>query len=279
MVGRRGPAQMACTAKELREILGVKDLQVHINEPDLVISSAEEEELKSSRIHRRVYDLLCKSATSHQQRDLVARRELNFKFFRKPHRFLPSEDPLRVGGVCLEKTCLKENGLSGKQVAVGTGEFEELSCGLVLKSIGYKSLPVNGLPFDDYKGVVPNVKGRVLSSNQEEQANLEKGLYVVGWLKRGPTGIIGTNLYCAEETVANIVEDLNNGFIASASSSRKPGRKCLLQILESKKVKYVTFSGWEKIDAKEKFEGQLRNKPREKLTTWDELLKVAHHER
>ncbi|XP_042456757.1 NADPH:adrenodoxin oxidoreductase, mitochondrial-like isoform X1 [Zingiber officinale] len=277
LVGRRGPAQMACTAKELREILGVKDLRVHIDEPDLVISPAEEEELKSSRIHRRVYDLLCKSATSHQQRDLVAQRELNFKFFRKPFRFLPSEDPLRVGGVCLEKTCLKENGLSGKQVAVGTGEFEELGCGLVLKSIGYKSLPVNGLPFDDYKGVVPNVKGRVLSGNQEEQANLEKGLYVVGWLKRGPTGIIGTNLYCAEETVASILEDLNNGLIASATTP-KPGRKCLLQVLESKNVKYVTFSGWEKIDAKEKFEGELRNKPREKLTAWDELLKVAHHE-
>ncbi|WOL02191.1 NADPH:adrenodoxin oxidoreductase, mitochondrial isoform X2 [Canna indica] len=275
LVGRRGPAQAACTAKELREILGMKDVQIHINEADLVLSPADEEELKTSRIQRRVYDLLCKSATSHQQLDSAGQRELHFIFFRKPDRFLPLEDNLRVGGVRLEKTCLKENGLSGKQVAIGTGQFEDISCGLALKSIGYKSLPVDGLPFDKYRGVVPNVKGRVVSSNQTQQAEMEQGLYVVGWLKRGPTGIVATNLYCAEETVASILDDLDNGLIVPASGSSKPGRQGLLQVLENKNVRFVPYSGWEKIDSKEKFEGQLRNKPREKLTTWDELLRVA----
>ncbi|XP_065043316.1 NADPH:adrenodoxin oxidoreductase, mitochondrial-like isoform X4 [Musa acuminata AAA Group] len=234
------------------------------------------EELKASRIQRRVYDLLCKSATSHQGHDFAGQRELHFIFFRKPDKFLPSEDQSRVGGVRLEKTCLKANGLSGKQVAIGTGQFEDLNCGLVLKSIGYKSVPVDGLPFDKYRaGVVPNVRGRVLSSDQPENVNIEQGLYVVGWLKRGPTGIVATNLYCAEETVASILEDIDNGLIASPSGSPKPGRQGLLQALEDKNVRFVPFGGWEKIDSKEKLEGQLRNKPREKLTTWDELLKAA----
>ncbi|CAL9119354.1 unnamed protein product, partial [Musa textilis] len=275
LVGRRGPAQAACTAKELREILGMKNLQVHIQAADLVISPADEEELKASRIQRRVYDLLCKSATSHQGHDFAGQQELHFIFFRKPDKFLPSEDQSRVEGVRLEKTCLKANGLSRKQVAIGTGQFEDLDCGLVLKSIGYKSVPVDGLPFDKYRGVVPNLKGRVLSGDQPENVNIEQGLYVVGWLKRGPTGIVATNLYCAEETVTSILEDINEGLIALPSGSPKPGRQGLLQVLEDKNARFVPFRGWEKIDSEEKLEGQLRNKPREKLTTWDELLKVA----
>ncbi|WOL10705.1 NADPH:adrenodoxin oxidoreductase, mitochondrial isoform X3 [Canna indica] len=125
----------------------------------IVCAGMKDEELKTSKIQRRVYDLLCKSATFHQQLDSAGQRELHFIFFKKPDRFLPSEDNLRVGSVHIEKTCLK--------------------------------------------GVVPNVKGRVVSSNQKQQAEMEQGLYVVGWLKRGPTGIVATNLYCAEETVTS----------------------------------------------------------------------------
>ncbi|XP_008783243.2 NADPH:adrenodoxin oxidoreductase, mitochondrial isoform X1 [Phoenix dactylifera] len=272
LVGRRGPVQAACTAKELREILGVKDLHIHIQKADLATSPADEEELKKSRIQRRVYELLSKAATSHQQHDIVGQRELHFMFFRKPDRFLPSESGDTVSRVRLEKTCLKENGASGKQVAVGTGQFEDLKCGLVLKSIGYKSVPVDGLPFDEYRGVVPNMKGRVLSWDQAGHAIVEQGLYVAGWLKRGPTGIIATNLYCAEETVASILEDFKNGLLTPASGSPKPGRRGLLQALEHKNVRFVPFSGWEKIDSKERMEGKLRNKPRKKITTWEELL-------
>eukprot|EP00262_Sarcandra_glabra_P006228 TRINITY_DN18350_c0_g1_i1.p1 TRINITY_DN18350_c0_g1~~TRINITY_DN18350_c0_g1_i1.p1 ORF type:complete len:184 (-),score=33.23 TRINITY_DN18350_c0_g1_i1:267-818(-) len=182
---------------------------------------------------------------------------------------------MNVSGVRFEKTYLKENGGSGKQSAIGTGQFENLECGLVLKSIGYKSLSVNRLPFDDHKGVVPNIRGRVLS-DVSDHAIPEKGLYVVGWLKRGPTGIIATNLYCAEETVESISEDLEQGVLTSSLCLPKPGREGLLQALDDKSIRHVPFSGWEKIDTKERSEGCLRNKPREKLTTWEELLKVAN---
>ncbi|KAF0933706.1 hypothetical protein E2562_019189 [Oryza meyeriana var. granulata] len=274
LVGRRGPVQAACTAKELREILGLKNVRVFIKEADLVTSPADEEEIRNSRIQRRVYELLSKAAIEHKGNNNNDQKELHFVFFRRPTRFLPSEDGLTVGAVQLEKTCLKDDGVGGKQVAVGAGEFEDLKCGLVLKSIGYKSLPVEGLPFDKYRGVIPNLKGRVLSS-ESESATVEPGLYVVGWLKRGPTGIVATNLHCAEETVASILEDGKKGWFMG-SDPKKQGRRGLLEILEQKNIRFVPFDGWEKIDSKEKVAGELKNKPREKITTWNELLMAAN---
>ncbi|CAN6456560.1 unnamed protein product [Victoria cruziana] len=150
LIGRRGPAQVACTAKELREILGIKNLHVRIQEADLKLSHLDEEELKNSRIQKRVYELLCRGA-SQQQRYTTCQRELHFVFFRKPDRFLQSDSESRVSGVRLEKTALKESG-TGKQFAFGTGQFVDLQAGLVLKSIGYKSLPIDGLPFDGNRG-------------------------------------------------------------------------------------------------------------------------------
>lgn len=277
LVGRRGPVQVACTAKELREILGLKDLYIHINDADLIKVPGDEELLKNNRIQRRVYELLSRAATSGTSAPSPGQRELHFIFFRKPDRFLESDEkPGHVAGVQFEKTILKEHLESGKQIAVGTGQFEKLESGMVLKSIGYKSVPVDGLSFDHDKGIVPNVGGRVLSHVTGNQSLIEKGLYVCGWLKRGPTGIIGTNLYCAEETLSSISEDLESGKLkCTCSTHQKPGREGLLQLLDSRNVRVVPFGGWAKIDNEEKRRGMLKNKPREKLTTWDELLKIA----
>ncbi|KAG7018884.1 NADPH:adrenodoxin oxidoreductase, mitochondrial [Cucurbita argyrosperma subsp. argyrosperma] len=250
LVGRRGPVQAACTAKELREVLGIKNLHIHIHEADLVKSPTDE---------RRVYELLAKAAASGPPHSGAGRRELHFVFFRKPEKFLSSVDKKgHVGGSS-----------PGKQIARGTGEFEDLECQMVLKSIGYKSVPVDGLPFD-------HLKGRVVSNMSGDSIQPEEGLYVCGWLKRGPTGIIATNLYCAEETVASICEDLDKRASSpSFSSSPKPGREGLIRALDDQNVRVIPFSAWEKIDSAETRLGSLKNKPREKLTTWEELLKVA----
>ncbi|CAI0628785.1 unnamed protein product [Linum tenue] len=275
LVGRRGPAQAACTAKELREILGTKKVQIHIKEEDLHKSPEDEEELKNSRIRKRVYELLSKAATTGPSLPSSGQRELHFVFFRKPDSFSESaEYPGHVSGVHLEKTGLKGVG-SGKQIAVGSGQFEDIECGMVLKSVGYKSVPVPSLPFDHKNGVVPNAGGRVISDTSGDPELIEQGLYVCGWLKRGPTGIIGTNLHCAEETVASILHDLEHGLIASPSTSTKPGREGLLQLLDDRNVRAVPFSGWEKIDCEERKLGSLKGKPRVKLGSWEDLLKVA----
>ncbi|KAK1365372.1 hypothetical protein POM88_040933 [Heracleum sosnowskyi] len=276
LVGRRGPVQAACTAKELREILGIKDLYIHIRNVDLLTTSSDEEEMKSSRIRRRVYELLSKAASSETSGPSPGQRELHFVFFRKPDKFVESDEKSgHVAGVQLEKTVLREDEGTGIQTAVGTGQFDELSCGLVLKSIGYKSVPVDGLPFDHHKGIVPNAMGRVLSDNAEDTIQFERGLYVSGWLKRGPTGIVATNLYCAEETVASITEDVKKGDIISTNTLARPGKNGLLHVLDNRNVKVVPFSSWEKIDNEEKRLGSLVGKPREKLRSWNELLRVA----
>ncbi|XP_057421030.1 NADPH:adrenodoxin oxidoreductase, mitochondrial [Lotus japonicus] len=274
LVGRRGPSQAACTAKELREVLGIHNLNIFIQESDLHLTPSDEEELKSSRIQRRVYELLSKAATSRPKQAGLNQRELHFVFFRKPDSFQESEERAgHVSGVHFEKTVLKGAG-PGKQIAIGTGEFEDTKCGMALKSIGYKSVPVDGLPFDHRKGIVPNDRGRVLSDTLDPTA-LEEGLYVCGWLKRGPTGIIATNLYCAEETVSSISEDIERGLLISSMSSPKPGRDGLLQLLHDRNVRVVSFGDWEKIDSEERRLGSSRNKPREKLATWNELLKAT----
>jgi len=107
LVGRRGPVQAACTAKELREILGLKNVRVCIKEADLATSPADEEEMRSSRIQRRVYELLSKAASAHRDNNRNDQKELHFVFFRRPTRFIPSENGSTVGAVELEKTALK----------------------------------------------------------------------------------------------------------------------------------------------------------------------------
>ncbi|KAK6152066.1 hypothetical protein DH2020_014701 [Rehmannia glutinosa] len=257
LVGRRGPVQAACTAKELREILGIKDLGIHIQQADLVTTTADE----NNRIRRRVYELLSKAVTP-AHAPVSGQRELHFVFFRKPDRFIESDDRSgHLGGVRLEKTTLKGDNELVKQVAVA------------LKSIGYKSVAIDGLPFDNDKGIVPNHGGRVLADASQDHTQYETGLYVCGWLKRGPTGIIATNLYCAEETLACVSDDIHKGVLTS--NSPKPGREGLLHLLNSRNTRVVSFDGWEKIDLEERRRGNLKNKPREKLTTWEELLKVA----
>ncbi|CAM8994768.1 unnamed protein product [Rhodiola kirilowii] len=276
LVGRRGPVQAACTAKELREVLGIKNLHVNIQKDDLCVTPTDEVEMKNSRIHRRIFELLSKAALSGTSSHAPGQQELHFVFFRKPDSFLDSDDKKgHVTSLKFEKTMLNQSDGPGRQVAVGTGEYDHINTGMVLKSIGYKSVPVDGLPFDHRKGIVPNVKGRVLGNNQDGSQHPQPGLYVCGWLKRGPTGIIGTNLYCAEETVASISEDLEQGSLSSSLKLPKPGREGLSQLLDSRNVRIVPFSGWEKIDAEERRLGSLKNKPREKLASWEELLKAG----
>ncbi|KAI5084724.1 hypothetical protein GOP47_0000893 [Adiantum capillus-veneris] len=275
LVGRRGPAQIACTAKELRELLGLKGVDVSIQQSDLVITSQDEEEMKASRIHRRVYDLLCKAAQPKASVPLIgSKKELRFIFFRQPVRFLASEDGQGVAGVQLEKTVLQMDAGSGQQRAIGTGVVENLSTGLVLKSVGYKSLPLEGLNFDSKKGIVPNVGGRVLKAPiSDTDPKFEPGLYVAGWLKRGPTGIIGTNLVCAEEVVISISEDFKSGLFSSHPSHT--GNVGLQELLMQRGIRFVSFANWQEINALEIEEGAKKGKPREKLISLPEALKAA----
>eukprot|EP00249_Psilotum_nudum_P006320 c19634_g1_i2 orf=824-1510(+) len=228
--------------------------------------------MNASRVHKRVYELFCKASHSRPSTAMMG-HELHFKFFRQPIMFLCSSDEQRVAGVRLEKTSLEGQKGKGQQHAVGTGIFEDLECGLVLKSIGYKSKPLDGLAFDCEKGIIPNFQGRVLA---RDDTSVECGLYVVGWLKRGPSGIIGTNLVCAEEVVQSIVEDNEAGLLPMGGSHA--GNVCLQELLRKREINFISFKDWLKINAEEIARGSYKGKPREKITSLEEMLKIVREQ-
>jgi ferredoxin--NADP+ reductase len=139
----------------------------------------------------------------------------------------------------------------------------------VLRSIGYRGVPLPGVPFDARRAVVPNDGGRVL---EEPGGAARPGEYVTGWIKRGPTGVIGTNKKDANETVAKLLEDLEGGRLADPPA---PGREAIDALLADRGAEVVTQQGWEAIDAHERERGEPDSRPRAKLPTFEELLERA----
>ncbi|GBG65212.1 hypothetical protein CBR_g50003 [Chara braunii] len=274
LVGRRGPAQAACTAKELREVLGLRSIRVLVKLSDTSLTEVDQEELKNSRSRRRVHELFVK-AGNESGNAADTDRQINFTFFRAPKEILGKqiEGGHCADGLRLERTMLQGGGGGKPQRAVGTGEMEDLPCGLVLRSIGYKSLPLPGLPFDNARGIVPNKEGRIIGEGEEGSDKYERGMYVVGWVKRGPTGIIGTNLVCADQTVASIAEDEKQGLLPSTESNK--GTIGLMQLLSHRQTQVVDFEGWNKIAREEVRRGALKGKPREKILSIEEMLKLS----
>ena len=167
----------------------------------------------------------------------------------------------------MEKVVLEKNQLVGEpghQKAQGTGQKEEMDCGLFFRSVGYHGVPMPGVPFDEERGTMPNREGRVMKGE-----TVVPGLYAVGWIKRGPTGVIGTNKPDSDETVKRIFEDM-----PALPPCPQPDTRCLLELLKKKNVRAVSFPDWKKIDAAEINRGKANGKPREKFVTVPEMLSV-----
>jgi ferredoxin--NADP+ reductase len=147
-----------------------------------------------------------------------------------------------------------------------TAYTEELAAGLVFRSVGYKGVELPGVPFDARTGLIPNDKGRVLDADSGSRV---PGLYVTGWIKRGPTGVIGTNKKDATETVERLLEDARAGRLPSR------GEGSIDALLASRGVDVVTYAGWEAIDRVERERGEAQGRPRVKLCRWEELLEVG----
>ena len=185
-------------------------------------------------------------------------------------RFLLS--PVEIsGGARVEHVLLERNRLEGeafKQVAVGMGEKIELECGLLFRSIGYRGVPIPGVSYDNRRGVIPNRDGRVLIGGEPAP-----GLYVTGWIKRGPSGIIGTNRADSVATVAALLKDLPR-----LAAEPKPGNTGLRALLSGRSVRGVEYGDWLAIDKAEIERGRPKGKPREKFTACEEMLAVITQE-
>eukprot|EP00775_Hariotina_reticulata_P013005 gene13005-13134_t len=266
LCARRGPIQAACTPKELKELVTLPDIAVHVQPSQLVISEADQAEMKAVRLKRRIYELISNAAKADKP---SADRHLHFQFYRNPAAILADENH-QVHAIRVEKTRLVADAARGV-VAVGTGDFEEYPVQLVLKSIGYKSLPLKGVPFDSRQGIVPNKAGRVLAGGQNAADHVIPGLYVCGWIKRGPTGIIGTNLTDAEETVASMEQD----FQKRSNGTNKAGAAGLQDLLHQRGVRAVDWAGFERLNQYEMQQGQLTGASRVKVVSLNGMLEAA----
>ncbi|HEY3182086.1 MAG TPA: FAD-dependent oxidoreductase [Gaiellaceae bacterium] len=252
MLGRRGPAQAAFTPPELQELGELAGADVAVDPKDLELDPASEAALEQDRDRaRRNVDILRDYA---QRVPAGRKRTIRLRFLTSPVAILGND---RVEAVEVVRNRLEQDE-RGRIVAVPTDERETIPCGVVFRSVGYKGVALPGVPFDERTWTIPNEHGRAGG-----------GLYVAGWIKRGPSGVIGTNKKDATETVAALLEDARAGELGRAGDER------LEDILGERGVEFVEYAGWEAINAAERAAGEPLGRPRVKLATWDDLLEAA----
>jgi ferredoxin--NADP+ reductase len=256
LLGRRGPAQAAFDQGELQDIVELSGVQVVVDPEPVRQAAASLAGLNSAA--RKNIEYLMRLADA-GERD--APRRVRLRFLSSPLMLLG--DGERVSALRIEKNRLVER--NGRIAAEGTGEHEDIECGLVMRSIGYHGVPLPGLPFDERNGVVPNVEGRVTEGVGGEPL---VGLYVVGWIKRGPTGLIGTNKSDAKETTDRMLEDARR----MREQSAPPRAGDIAALLAERSVRFVTFPQWRVLDEMELLAGQKLGKVREKFHTIESML-------
>lgn len=257
LVGRRGPAQAKWTAKELREIGMLDDADVVLDEADLVLGPICKAELADPRGLTAAQSV--KILRTFQGRERAQKKAVHLHFNLSP-RALEGAD--RVEHVAFDRCRLSGDAFS--QVAEPTGEVVSIKAGAVFRSVGYKGAATDGAPFDARSGTIPHERGRVMDGGAPA-----RGLYVAGWIKRGPSGVIGVNRACSLETVETMLSDLGD------APSRAPGRAALRTLLAARGARPVDFASWSRIDAAEVAAGAAVGKPREKFTSVDEMLAAA----
>jgi ferredoxin--NADP+ reductase len=251
ILGRRGPAQAAFTNPELRELgemTGV-DVQVDPAEVDVEIPA------DLDKIARRNVEILQGYA---QRPPGSAGRRITLKFLRSPVEILGEGEDGRCTGIRVSR-----NRLEGGR-AVPTGGEEVIGCGLVFRSIGYRGRPLDSIPFDSARGLIRNEGGRVC----DEAGTPHQGEYAVGWIKRGPSGVIGTNKKDAADTVAKVVADAEAGVL---DAPRPDAEECA-QWLAGRAPEAVTWEGWQAIDEHERAAGEPHGRPRVKLVRLADLV-------
>ncbi|MFF0447390.1 FAD-dependent oxidoreductase [Streptomyces sp. NPDC004609] len=261
MVGRRGPSQAKFTTKELRELGSLPSAEAAVDLSDLTLDPAYVSPTAAALLPaagRRNLEVV----RSWADRPAADRRErprrIRLRFFLRPVELL--EEGGRVGAVRFERTV--PDGEGGVR---GTGAYEDIEAQLVLRAVGYRGVPLPGLPFDEGRGTVPHAAGRVLRDGVPSP-----GEYAAGWIKRGPTGVIGTNRPCAKETVASLLDD------APALADRRPAGDPL-EAMRAAGHRPVCWPGWRAIEAAESALGLSLGRRSVKIPDWEGLLTAAGH--
>jgi ferredoxin--NADP+ reductase len=266
LVGRRGPAQAKFTSKELREFGEFRHAQAVVDREELDLNATSIEELESPQGESASRNVeLLRSFSAREGRASPKPKRVHFRFLLAPMRVVGRE---RVEGIDFQKVAL--TGPAFNQSVKPTGAKVRLPAGLLIRSVGYMGTPIAGVPFDYATATIPHTDGRVSISG----GMIASGLYVAGWIKRGPSGVIGTNRACGVETSQAILADLQS--MDRSSSAQTPDRReQLLRALAHAPRKIVDFAGWRRIDALERAAGAVREKPREKITSIRAMLEAS----
>ncbi|MDT9687491.1 FAD-dependent oxidoreductase [Streptomyces sp. P9(2023)] len=259
MVGRRGPGQAKFTTKELRELGALPDARVRVDPADLALDPSYADPSGLPAVNRRNVEVVRGWAADGAGSGADAARGIRLRFFLRPVELLGEGG--RVAAVRFERT--EPDGAGGVR---GTGRYEEIEAQLVLRAVGYKGIPLAGLPFDEARGTVPNEAGRVLRDGAPSS-----GEYVAGWIKRGPTGVIGTNRPCAKETVASLLSD-------AAELADRPLAGDPLDALRGLGHEPVAWRGWLSIEDAESALGHSLGRGRVKIPDWAGLRAAARED-
>src|SRR5262245_44440766 len=258
VLGRRGPVQAAWTSTELGELGDLAGADVVVDPAELALDPVSEAELEgASNVVQRNMEILREFAT---RTPTGKPRLVRLRFRASPVAIL-GED--RVEAVEIVHNELEPDG-RGSVRAVGTDALEVIECGIVFRSVGYRGVGIPGVPFDELAGTIANIDGRVLG-----ESGPVPGFYCAGWIKRGPTGVIGTNKKDATETVEHLLEDARAGKLPARGSGT------IDELLAERGSEVVMYTGWQAIDAMEKARGEPLGRPRVKLSSWEELLEAA----
>jgi ferredoxin/flavodoxin---NADP+ reductase len=270
VVGRRGPAQAAFTNPELLELGELADADVIVDPVELerALAVADPDAEADSTARRNVEILRSYAArppAGHSKRIVL-------RFLLSPTALLPGENGHLDAVELIRNELVPASG--GGLRASPTEQRETISAGLVFRAIGYRGIPLPGVPFDERSAVIPNQAGRVLDPSTGGPLPRE---YVVGWIKRGPSGVIGTNKKDAQETVNAMLEDL----LTTGSGTARQLTPDALDpavvetMLRSRQPDVVTYDGWREIDRHERALGEATGRPRVKLTRIEEMLEIA----
>jgi ferredoxin--NADP+ reductase len=263
LLGRRGPAQAAFTNPELRELADLQRAGVEVDVEDLELDehSSAWLEAEADITARKNVEILRDYAAAGPK---DASHKIVLRFLRSPVEILGEGEDGPVTGVKVVRNEIVK-GDDGSLRAVATDDTETIEAGLVLRSIGYRGKPVDDVPFDERRGLIRNTGGRVCA----ESGDAHKGEYVVGWIKRGPSGVIGTNKKDSADTTAKIVADRDSGTL-NAPSITDPDE--IAAFYAQRAPDSVTWAGWEAIDAHEKTTGEPHGRPRVKLVRLADLI-------
>ncbi|MBE7462157.1 MAG: FAD-dependent oxidoreductase [Planctomycetes bacterium] len=266
VLGRRGPAQAAFTPKEIKELgeLEHADLLFEPNEAALDPLSAAW--LEQSKDPNALKNMEYVREHAHDAAEGKP-RQIHLRFLVSPTEFL-GDPGGRLAQVRIERNVLQEDGKGGLRPR-GTGTFELLDAGLAFRAVGYRGIPIPGVPFDARSGTVPNREGRVLVEAGKQEA--VPGAYVVGWAKRGPSGLIGTNKLDSAATVSALLDDFPAGAAGLRAATQKQP-EAIVTLLRERGVRYVTFEDWLRLDAEELRRGAAVGKLREKFTDIAEMV-------